>query len=486
MAPQKPFRVIFVGGGLVGITAAHMFAQAGIDFVILEQHEDLTPQIGSTLTVIPSTIRIFDQLGILDALRPVLYPLKRTFMISADDASIIYEVDSNTIIEKNHGWAVHLTHRPSFVKALYNSLPASTKAKIKVNKRCVKVDALDDGVRVTCADGSVEEGSIVIGSDGVHSRVRQCMQALAMDMQPPDRSQRQKLPYTATYRMIFGSMPEVPGLMHNTNYEGASKGVSTQIINGEGQAWFAIFEALDHPISERVRYTEEDKRKVLEKWGDLYMAPGWKLRDVYPRRDGEAGMINLEEGILDQWSWKRIVCVGDAVRKVEPHAGLGYNSGVPDVVVLVNGLRRLLQTNASPSTEALETLFADYQKERMIDMPTVMDASMQRARTTAWLTRTHEILCRYAMPYTPLIWHTLNNVWSKFIARGPVLDWLDENELPKGKMPYIHYPASKNKGKNAKDLRVSKGSGLYGFFFSTGAILLGTMAATGFRFYRKI
>ncbi|GAP82705.2 putative FAD binding domain-containing protein [Rosellinia necatrix] len=67
-----PFRIIVVGGGLLGLTAAHMLAKAGLDFVVLEQHADLLPEIGSLLSLLPPTFRVLDQLGLLDAVGPVL------------------------------------------------------------------------------------------------------------------------------------------------------------------------------------------------------------------------------------------------------------------------------------------------------------------------------------------------------------------------------------------------------------------------------
>lgn len=122
--------------------------------------------------------------------------------------------------------------------------------------------------------------------------------------------------------------------------------------------------------------------------GQAAHAPGYTVGDTCARCSGDVGLINLEEGLLDTWAWKRIVLVGDAVRKLEPHAGLGYNSGVTDLVVLINGLRRLSsngQARAPPTTEDLEALFSAYQAQRMEDTPAIVAMSERRARMCAWL-----------------------------------------------------------------------------------------------------
>lgn len=99
-ASQKPFRAVIVGGGLVALTAAHIFTKAGIDFVILERHENLLPEIGSLLNIWPPTFRVLDQLGLLDAMEPVLNVVNRGVSMSAEDGSIFSELDPDVLFVK--------------------------------------------------------------------------------------------------------------------------------------------------------------------------------------------------------------------------------------------------------------------------------------------------------------------------------------------------------------------------------------------------
>ncbi|OTB02576.1 hypothetical protein M426DRAFT_24548 [Hypoxylon sp. CI-4A] len=475
----KPFRAIIVGGGLVALTAAHIFSRADIDFVILEQHENLLPDIGSLLNLWPPTFRIFDQLGLVDKIEPVLNDVKVSVTMSADDGTIFSELAPDEIIKKNHGYPIKFTHRPLYIEALYQNLSESTKEKIKLKKRVVNVKVFDDGVKVECDDGTVEEGSIIIGCDGVHSRVRHCMQTLA-EGKPPAKS-----PFVTTYRMLFGNVPVPPGIQTNFNFECASERISTQLVTGNHQAWFGIYEALDKPTSERIRYTEEDKQQVVEKWGHLYMAPGLKVRDLYPTHIGDMGLINLEEGEVDNWSWKRIVLVSDTVRKLEPHAGLGYNSGVLDVVVLVNKLKELLGNEPSPSTEALEAAFAEYQKERKEVEPGFQSMSKRRARSIAWLTPMNKIMAKYVAPWTHLAYYALYYIYAPFVSRMPVIEWLPEKPLsPPPEVPYLYQPTPDGTGKGS--LKRAARNSAYGLSIYTGAITLAALTAVGFRYYRRI
>lgn len=84
----------------MALTAAHIFSKANIEFVILEQHEDLFPEIGSLLTLWPPTFRVLDQLGLLSAIQPVVDKVNLGVIMSADDGTIYSQLEPNAIVEE--------------------------------------------------------------------------------------------------------------------------------------------------------------------------------------------------------------------------------------------------------------------------------------------------------------------------------------------------------------------------------------------------
>lgn len=71
------FKVIVVGGGPVGLTAAHALAKAGIDFVVLERRAEIVMDVGSNVVMMPVGLRAMAQLGLLEQVNSVSSPLGR-------------------------------------------------------------------------------------------------------------------------------------------------------------------------------------------------------------------------------------------------------------------------------------------------------------------------------------------------------------------------------------------------------------------------
>src|SRR3954466_12936873 len=58
--------IVIAGGGPAGMVAGLLFARAGLETVVLEKHGDFLRDFRGD-TVHPSTLRILDELGLLDA-----------------------------------------------------------------------------------------------------------------------------------------------------------------------------------------------------------------------------------------------------------------------------------------------------------------------------------------------------------------------------------------------------------------------------------
>lgn len=76
------------------------------------------------------------------------------------------------------------------LEIMYENLP--DKSKVLGGKKVTKVIETQNGVRVTLADGSYEEGDVVVGCDGVRSMVREKIWEMADKLAPQLISDREK------------------------------------------------------------------------------------------------------------------------------------------------------------------------------------------------------------------------------------------------------------------------------------------------------
>jgi len=68
----------------------------------------------------------------------------------------------------------------------------TSESGLRLRKEVYNIQPLGDRVRVHCVDGSYFDGDLVVGADGVHSKVRREMWRLAKDIEDPKFSSIEK------------------------------------------------------------------------------------------------------------------------------------------------------------------------------------------------------------------------------------------------------------------------------------------------------
>lgn len=270
-------------------------------------------------------------------------------------------------------------HRAELVQSLYDQLPAEVKPKFLLEKKVTDIQSTGTEVKVFCHDGSKYEGSMVMGADGVHSRTRRIMRRLALETKP-SAPWDPETPFTTSFRCMWASFnrPIEPGAAFETH----SKDKSIVFSTSKERGWIFLYEKLPQPTKERTTYSEKDIEAMASKFADYHITDSLKVKDVFAERM-TTGMSDIQEGTCNNRGCGRIVLVGDSIHKMCPNAGLGYQSGIQDVVSFVNNLRRLITSSGvsnNPSVSDLEEMYKTYQAERWDDLAFDTSVSAQTAR----------------------------------------------------------------------------------------------------------
>ncbi|KFA50645.1 hypothetical protein S40293_04874 [Stachybotrys chartarum IBT 40293] len=439
------FKVIIIGGGPVGLSTAHALSQAGIDFVVLERRKAIVEDMGASLVLSPQSLRIMGHLGLLERFRDIGQEVLHLAAFTMQGKKFLENWHTNYLKDYNGAYP-HVFHRADVVRVLYEGLVPQCESKILTNKKVVGIIPDEGGVRVACEDGTEYAGHIVLGADGVYSKTRHLMHEWASnDAARPELSPIEKTPYTAEYKTLFCSFPRLWEFAPGDFFVTHGEEVSLQLLNSRNRSWVFVYEHI--PAAERKErasyfpYTEQDVEEFALKHGDINIGGKLFFRDIWRRRTN-CGLTDLHEGVLPQWSYGRAVLAGDACHKFTPNAGMGFNSGLQDVMALVNGLHQCLSERAEgslPDDEAIAAVFADYEAQRIPSIKSDCAASAMVTRLCAWPNTWFWFIDQYIIPTLPWI----ESFFFKYqmareVSRGLVLSFLKAREPFQGQIPWVH------------------------------------------------
>lgn len=344
---------------------------------------------------------------------------------------------SNDNRSRSYGVAPRVLSRHSLTKVLYDSLPDDAKAKVLAGKRVSDVSSTDDGVTVTCADGSSYDGTFVIGADGAHSKVRSCLRNLALAA--GNEEVNVEKPFVTTFRCLWVrfSTADLGHVEAGETCETHGRGLSTQLFAGGDSGVAGLYEKLEKPTRERMRYTQADQEALVERWGHLPIVPNNKItvRELYEKRL-ESGLVSLEEGLVERWSWNsRVVLIGDAAHKFTPHTGTGCNQSILDVVALSNEIHKAVDEaransggkTSRPTAAQLAAAFTAYQDLRFDKVAIHCKVSGRSAKTAACISPFYRFMDRVVMSSPTITKYILGKGLSKESAM-PVFQYLPGDE----------------------------------------------------------
>ncbi|KAJ2988242.1 hypothetical protein NUW58_g4083 [Xylaria curta] len=394
------FTVVIVGGSVAGLTLANLFEKFEINYVLLEAYDNIAPQLGASIGLPPTGLRILDQLGCYEAFRSQAGGCDYQSSIRGFDGRIVDEKKSVTFskqLEHKTGYPQLFIDRQTLLQVLFNNL--KFKDRVLTRKRVTRVVTVEGLVHVETQDGSTYTGDIVVGADGIHSAVRKEMWRNAHEagsalFHPDEESKLQ-----AESKCIFGISRRPIGLpTTDIQISAFYNGCTYVMFSGAGDRlyWFLISKMEKAFGKDIPRFTKEDEAHLAAQHLDDYVTDTVTFGDIYKVRITST-LVALQEHVFARWHFQRIIVIGDAAHKFHPITAQGGNSAMVTAVVLANLLRRKLggSANAALSEDEVENIFAEVQTKRF---NSVM-AYVHQGRLAASYSTTDTLLSRIGAHY---------------------------------------------------------------------------------------
>uniref|UniRef100_A0A0C9S4T5 Zeaxanthin epoxidase, chloroplastic n=1 Tax=Wollemia nobilis TaxID=56998 RepID=A0A0C9S4T5_9CONI len=352
---KAPLRILIAGGGIGGLVLALAAKNKGFDVKVFER--DLSAVRGEGQYRGPIQIQS-NALGALEA-------------VDADVADKIMENGCvtgdriNGLVDGLTGkWYVKFdTYTPAVERGLpvtrvisrmtLQQILAHSVGPDIIENSCNVVDFNDDGKKVTIMleDGREYEGDLLVGADGIRSKVRKKL------FGPKEATYSEYTCYT-------GIADFVPPDIENVGYRvflGYKQYFVSSDVGGGKMQWYAFHnEPAGNDDPQNCR-----KKRVLELFGnwcekvvDLLLATP---EDMILRRD-----IYDREPMLT-WSKGRVTLLGDSAHAMQPNMGQGGCMAIEDSYQLALELEKAYK--ASLETEKsvdIASALKRYEKERIL------------------------------------------------------------------------------------------------------------------------
>lgn len=296
-------KVLVVGGGIGGLTAALALARQGANVTLWEREAAFSP-VGAGIVLAPNAVTILERLGVDVARRGERISV---MLLQAADGRALQRMDLNTW-RHSHG-PTYAFHRGELHEALLEALPGDVG--IRCGLAATGLDDTPEGVVAEGSDGSRQRFDLVVGADGIHSQVRGLV--------------GQSVPVRYSGYTCWRGVCANPGVRESLETWGRGARLGAVPLSRDRLYVFLVRNAA--------------RRAASLSWPEGFRAVFGQFADPCPAilaaMEGVPLMHHdLEELDEPAWGRGRIWLLGDAAHAMTPNLGQGAAMAIEDAFVL--------------------------------------------------------------------------------------------------------------------------------------------------------
>lgn len=310
---------LVVGGGIAGMTAAITLSRAGVRVEVIDHATDWK-MVGAGLTLGAATLRALDRLGVLAEVMQRGHTHAGIQVCDVQGRPLQF-VASPALPD------AQVPGAGGILRPVLHDILAGALRRLAVPVRLgLSVERIDDragSAEVLLTDGTASRWDLVIGADGLSSRVRQIVFPQAAG--PRFTGQ-------ACWRLVI---PRPPEIANRHFFLGGRCKAGLTPVSPQEMYLFLLEHVPSNPWRDPAQQHVE-LRQLLEGYGgplaDIREGLGPHSRIVYRP---------LESHFLGAcWHRGRVVVIGDAAHATTPQLAAGAGMGIEDGLVLGEELAR--------------------------------------------------------------------------------------------------------------------------------------------------
>lgn len=171
---KSPQQILIAGAGIGGLCCALALIQRGFRVTVLEQASQLS-EVGAGFQISANGVRCLADLGLAVELRDIATEAsgKQVRLWSTGQTWKLFDLGAESV--RKFGFPYYLVYRPDVHGLMERQVRRLQPDAIRLRAKVVGVEQDAEGVEVELEGGERVRGDVLIGADGVHSRVRRVL-----------------------------------------------------------------------------------------------------------------------------------------------------------------------------------------------------------------------------------------------------------------------------------------------------------------------